>query len=160
MQKCIGYATSFVRGLPWWLSGIESACQCRRHRFNSWVRNISWTRKWQLTPVFLPGKSHGQRNLVDHSSWGHKESDMTKWLITHALWIARFRWPLWSLSGFLSFSLHVEQQWLLFCGFVGTRDDCSPGTPRELLLVLITIISWTLKYLMFLSIYFSLNTGQ
>ena len=34
-----------------WLSGEESACQCRRHRFNHWVVNISWSRKWQVTPV-------------------------------------------------------------------------------------------------------------
>ena len=30
-----------------------------RHRYNSWVRKIPWRRKWQLTPVFLPGNSHG-----------------------------------------------------------------------------------------------------
>jgi len=29
------------------------------------------------SPVFLPGKSHGQRNLVGCSPWGHKESDTT-----------------------------------------------------------------------------------
>ena len=38
----------------------KSACQCRRCGFNPWVRKI-WRRKWQPTPVFLPGKSHGQR---------------------------------------------------------------------------------------------------
>ena len=46
--------------LPRWLSGKESACQCRRHerlRFNPWVRKIIWRRKWQPTPVFLPGES-------------------------------------------------------------------------------------------------------
>ena len=43
---------------------------------NPWVRKISWRRKWQPTPVFLPGKSHGWRNLVGYSPWGHKESDM------------------------------------------------------------------------------------
>ena len=37
----------------------------------------SWGRKWQTTPVFLPGKSHGQRSLVDYSPWGRKESDTT-----------------------------------------------------------------------------------
>ena len=39
------------------------ACQCRRHkrrRFNSWVGKIPWRRAWQLTPVLLPGESHGQ----------------------------------------------------------------------------------------------------
>ena len=54
--------------LPWWLSGKESACQCRRLRFDPWVRKIPWRRKWQPTPVFLPGKSYGQRTLA-----GHKE---------------------------------------------------------------------------------------
>ena len=32
-------------------------CQCRRGRFDLWVRKIPWRRKWQPTPVFLPGKS-------------------------------------------------------------------------------------------------------
>ena len=39
---------------------------------------IPWRRKWQPTPVFLPGKSHGQRSLVGYSPWHRKESDMTK----------------------------------------------------------------------------------
>ena len=39
-----------------------------------------WRSKWEPTPVFLPGKSHGQGSLVDYSSWGRKESDMTVWL--------------------------------------------------------------------------------
>ena len=38
---------------------------------------------WQPTPAFLPGESHGQRRLVGHSSWGHKESDMTERLSTY-----------------------------------------------------------------------------
>ena len=37
-----------------------------------------WSRKWQPTPVFLPGKSHGLRSLADYSPWGHKESDMAE----------------------------------------------------------------------------------
>ena len=41
---------------------------------------IPWRRKWQPTPVFLPGKSRGQRSLAGYSLWGHKESDMTQWL--------------------------------------------------------------------------------
>ena len=65
-------------GLPWWLSGKESTCQCRRHGFNPWVGQILWRREWQPTPVFLSGKSHGQRSLVSYSPWGRKESDMTE----------------------------------------------------------------------------------
>ena len=37
-----------------------------------WVRKIPWRRKWQPTPVFLPGKFHGQRNLAGYSSWDCK----------------------------------------------------------------------------------------
>ena len=47
-------------GFPWWLSGKESTCHCRRHEFDCWVRKSPWRRKWQHTLVFLPGKSHGQ----------------------------------------------------------------------------------------------------
>ena len=36
-----------IEGLPCWLSGKEPACQCRRCRFNPWVRKIPWRRKWQ-----------------------------------------------------------------------------------------------------------------
>ena len=37
-------------------------------------------RKWQPTPVLLPGKSHGWRSTVGYNPWGCKESDMTEWL--------------------------------------------------------------------------------
>ena len=49
--------------------------QCR---FDPWVRKIPWRTAWQPTPVFLPGKSHGQRSLAGYGPWGHKESDMTE----------------------------------------------------------------------------------
>ena len=39
---------------------------------------IPWRRKWQPPPVFLSGKSHGQRSLAGYSSWGYKESDTTE----------------------------------------------------------------------------------
>jgi len=39
---------------------------------------IPWKRKWQPTPVFLPGESHGQRSLTGYSPWGRKESDTTE----------------------------------------------------------------------------------
>ena len=46
--------------------------------FDPWVGKIPWRRKWQPTPVLLPGKSNGRRILVGYSSWGHKESDITE----------------------------------------------------------------------------------
>ena len=47
---------------PWWLSGKESADQCRRCRFDPWVRKIPWRRKWQPTPVFA--QLHSSHTLV------------------------------------------------------------------------------------------------
>ena len=64
------------RGLPWWLSGKELACWCRRLRrcgLDPWSGKIPWSKKWQPTPIFLPGKFHGQRSLEGHSTWGPKE---------------------------------------------------------------------------------------
>ncbi|XP_060272457.1 phospholipid-transporting ATPase IK isoform X11 [Ovis aries] len=49
--------------------GKESACQCGRDGFDPWVRKMLWRRKWQPTPVFLPGKSHGLRSLALYEGW-------------------------------------------------------------------------------------------
>ena len=49
--------------------GQESACQCRgrqRCRFDPWVRKSPWSRTWQHTPVFFPGKFNGQRSLAGY----------------------------------------------------------------------------------------------
>ena len=62
---------------------VKDHLQCRRPGFKPWVRKIPWIRKWQPTPVFLPGESHEQRSLAGCSPWGHKELDMTKHTHTH-----------------------------------------------------------------------------
>ena len=41
-------------------------------QFNPWVGTIPWRRKWQSTPVLLPGESHGWRSLVGYIPWGPK----------------------------------------------------------------------------------------
>ena len=61
--------------LSWWLSAKGPTYQRRRlgrHGFNPWGRKMPWKRKWQPTPVFLSGKSHGQRSLVGCSPCGCK----------------------------------------------------------------------------------------
>ena len=63
----VKYVFTYIGGA----SGKESACQCRRHkrrRFDPWVGKNPWRRAWQLTPIFLPGESHGQRSLAGYSS--------------------------------------------------------------------------------------------
>ena len=58
--------------------GKESTCNPGDTGFDPWIGMILWRRKWQHTPVFLPGESHGQRSLAGYSPWGHRESDMTE----------------------------------------------------------------------------------
>ena len=70
-----------IREFPGGANGKEPACHCRRRKrrgFDPWVWKIPWRRAWQLTPVFLPGESHGQRGLAGYSPWGRKESDRTE----------------------------------------------------------------------------------
>ena len=64
-------------GFPGGSDGKVSA-QGWRPGFNPWVGKIPWRRKWQPTPVFLPGKFHRWRSLVGYSPWGHEELDMTE----------------------------------------------------------------------------------
>ena len=62
-------------------NGKEPTCQCQRYKrcgFDPWVGKIPWRRAWQATPVFLPGKSHGQRSLTGYSPEGSKELNMTE----------------------------------------------------------------------------------
>ena len=47
-------------------------------QFNPWVRNISLRRTWPPTPVFLCGKSHGQRSLAGYGQWGLTELNVTE----------------------------------------------------------------------------------
>ena len=54
--------------------------RCRTHGFDLWVGVIPCSRKWQVTPVFFPGKFHGWRNLAGYSPQGHKELDRTELL--------------------------------------------------------------------------------
>ena len=80
---------------------VKRLSTMRRPWFDPWVGKISWRRKWQPTPVFLPGKSHGWRSLVGYSPWGRR--------IGHN----------WATS--LSLSLcarHLGYSWLLFHEFI------------------------------------------
>ena len=86
LQTCKFSSSKEAMMFPRWNSGKASACQCRRHKrreLDPWVGKIPWRRKWQSTPVFLPGEYHGQRSLVGYSPWGRKESDTTEWAYTH-----------------------------------------------------------------------------
>ena len=60
---------------------IKHLSAVRRPGFDPWVGKMPWRRKWQPTPVLLPGKSHGWRSLVGYSPWGCKELDSTERLL-------------------------------------------------------------------------------
>ena len=64
---------NYSLGLPWWLRSKKPTCQYRRCGFDLRVGKIPWRRKWQPTPLFMPGTSHGQRKLVGYSPWGFEE---------------------------------------------------------------------------------------
>ena len=66
--------------LHWEDQVLEPSSQIMQNQpgFDSWVKKTPWRREWQPTPVFLPGKFHGQRSLAGYSPWSHKESDMTE----------------------------------------------------------------------------------
>ena len=74
---------SLFLNCPWWLSQWRICLQSRRLGIDPWLGKIPWRRKWQPTPVFLPGESHGQRSLAGCSPRGHKESDTTEQLSSH-----------------------------------------------------------------------------
>ena len=72
-----GWPTGEGRWIPEGLTLVFNCLQCRRTRFNHWVGKIPWIRKWQLTPVFLPGEFHGQRGLAGYSPWGHEKTRLS-----------------------------------------------------------------------------------
>ena len=74
----LGLPSSRKQDFPGGSDGQRICLQCRTAGFNPWVGKIPWERKWQPTPVFLPGESHGQRGLEGYSLWICKELDTTE----------------------------------------------------------------------------------
>ena len=103
---------------PWWLSQWRVCLQCWRPGFYPWFGKIPWRRKWQPTPVFLPGEFHGQRSLVGYSPWDHKELDTTEQLTFHFHFIL-----------VLIFFKHYT----MLCFTYNTRKDCTILFRRNIL---------------------------
>ena len=114
------------------------SCPCRRqkkHRFNPWVKKIPWRRKWPLTLVFLPGKSHGHRRLMGYSPWGQKELDMTEHIgikhsknILHICTHTHTHTSIYIL--FSQFSCSVVSSYLWPSGLQHARLPYPSPTPR------------------------------
>ena len=79
-RKNYTYTYIYICGLPLWLRQERVHLQCKRHMFSPRVGKIPWRREWPPNPVFLPGKSHGQRSLGGYSPWRCKELDTTEQL--------------------------------------------------------------------------------
>ena len=93
-----------------WKKIIHVPCRiCRRHSFHPWFGKIPWRRKWQPTPVFLPGESHGQSSLVAYCPGGVQR-------VTH-------RWAHVHTCSVMSNSLQAH-------GLQHARPPCPSPTPR------------------------------
>ena len=79
---CLSWGLPISGRLPRWYSNKEPACQSRRRRLDPWDGKIPWRRRWQPTPVLLPGKPNGQRSLEGYRPRGRKESAVTDGLST------------------------------------------------------------------------------
>ena len=80
-EKAFNKIHHLFKDFPGGSTGKEPTCQHGRDKrcgIHPWVGKIHWRRAGQPTPVFLPGESHGQRNLAGCSPWGLTESDTTE----------------------------------------------------------------------------------
>ena len=68
----------YLHSFPGGSDGIESACNVGDLGLIPGLGRSPWRRKWQLAPVFLPGKSHGQSSLVGYSPWSCEKLDKTE----------------------------------------------------------------------------------
>ena len=119
------HSSTVARKIPWMEEpgGLQSmgSLRVRHDRVTSLLLStfMHWRRKWQPTPVFLPGESHGQRSLVGCSTWGRTESDTTEatWQQQH---LKDFRNKIHTLAllifflGYIYFlKFHVSRQIIL-----------------------------------------------
>ena len=125
--------------IPRWLGGKEFTCHCRRWRFDPCIGKILWWLKWLPTPVFLPQKSHRQRNLEGYSPWSDQELNMTEWLRMHTVLKFILQQLHWQWTGarcreendrgtIEGFEIHFHHQCLLFkSAFIGAQLLCNAG---------------------------------
>ena len=122
------HSSIYIYGFPGWLSGKEPACQCRRCGCNPWVKTIHWKRKWQPTPVFSSGESHGQGSLAGYSPQDLKESDTTEQPNDILFWIL-FHYRLLQVLVLHSRSL-LSVLYIIMCIRSSQTPNFSPSIPR------------------------------
>ena len=106
-EDAIGFTVSHVPICGFWFGSwvekdqwlhnfsITTLTLTLTNRMVLWVITVSWRRKWQPTPVFLPGKSYGQGSLVGYSPWGRKRVGHELATTTYCLtqWLPQFTFP-------------------------------------------------------------------
>ena len=97
------FCKTFPNGASLVAQRVSVCLQWGSPMFDPWVGKIPRRGKWQPTPVFLLGESHGQRSLVGYSSRGRRESDRTEWL--HLLFLSFPNGKVKELTGGHSFLL-------------------------------------------------------
>ena len=113
------------RGEP---GGLPSMSQTWLKRLSSSSNKDTWKRRWQPTPVFLPGKFHGQRTMAGYSQWGHQESVTTehisnryKFTLNSVYWTAshwHIRWFYLIFS--VSMCHNLPTYWYFFLPIITT----------------------------------------
>ena len=95
-----------------WGAAVHAVTKSQTHlsNFNFTFTFMHWRRKWQPTPEFLPGKSHGQRSLEGYSPWGLKNSYTTEATELMSKWIA------WLLTWALRVQLAIKALPVMHCG--------------------------------------------
>ena len=114
-QKLSSLVAQMVKRLP----------ACGRPGFDPWVGKISWRRKWQPTPVFLPGESHGRRSMVGYSPWGCKESYTTEQLHSLHLFVSPLRYHNTNAS-------HCDEKCTCLCRMISDSTLCLCFSSRPL----------------------------
>ena len=151
--------------LPQWLSGKESLAVQETQEMQVWSlgQEILWRRKWQSTPVFLPGEFHEQKSLVGYSPQTHKELDTTEWL-TLSHYILPSQNCFWCIpcvlvccvSTFASFKVFFIS---LLISSLATRLFRSMNFPVFLLLLILSFIPfWSEKILRMIPTFLNLLT--
>ena len=112
------HSSTVARKIPWMEEPGRLQSMGLLRVGHDWATSFSlstfmhWRRKWQPTPVFLPGESHGWRSLVGCSPWSRTESNTTKWLSSSSIHPPHFHWDdfikmlvLWRANSFLEKTL-------------------------------------------------------
>ena len=113
---------------------------------HDWVTSLSlftflhWRRKWQPTPVFLPGESQGRGSLVSCHLWGHTESDTTE--VTQHCCYCEFNEPSFPLAVFKVFILTLVTAAFLYCIQALISDLFCYGLQNLLILVFRSFITF------------------